>query len=279
VIHVEHVMGMAVSIEVRDLDQGDAAGAVADVCDWLHWVDSVFSTYQPDSAVSRLADGRLALADAPLVVADVLAACSAVSARTGGYFDAWAGGRLDPSGYVKGWSVEAASALLAGRGSRWHSVNAGGDARVRGTWTVGIAHPHVRDAVCALVEVHDGAVATSGTAERGAHVIDPHTGRAALDLASVTVLGPDLTMADVYATAALAMGLDAPAWLSKLAASEGYNSVVVDAGGYLWTSLETEEGRADVEGGQMESGGGGGAGGGGSGWRVRLLPLHLEARA
>lgn len=281
-IHVEHVMGMAVSINVRDTVDDQA---VADVCDWLHWVDEVFSTYKAESVVSRLADGRLALGGAPPVVAEVLDSCAAMRHRTGGYFDAWAGGRLDPSGYVKGWAVEAASAFLVGRGSHWNAVNAGGDAQVQGTWTVGIAHPMVRDAVCALVELTDGAVATSGTSERGAHVMDPHTGRAALDLASVTVLGPSLTMADVYATAALAMGLDAPGFLAELAASEGYESVVVDAGGYFWTSMQPEEGRADVEssqasrGGGSAVGGGSAAGGGGAGWRVRLLPLHLEACA
>ena len=73
-------------------------------------------------------------------------------------------------------------------------------------WQVGIAHPLVRDARCAVLSLGDGAVATSGTAERGAHVLDPHTGRAALDLASVTVLGPDLATADAFATGALARG-------------------------------------------------------------------------
>ena len=114
--------------------------------------------------------------------------------------------------------------------------NAGGDADARPEadhlWG-GIAHPHVQDAVCAVVAVGDGAVATSGTAERGLHVINPHTGRPAIDLASVTVVGPDLTRADAYATAALAMGMDAPGWLSGL---DGHEALVVDAGGHMWST-------------------------------------------
>ena len=116
-------------------------------------------------------------------------------------------------------------------------INAGGDIVARGRpaphrrWRFGIAHPHVGDALCAVVELGDAAMATSGTAERGAHVTDPHTGRAALDLASVTVIGADLGTVDAYATAALAMGFDAPAWLSTL---EGYEAYVVDAGAFAW---------------------------------------------
>lgn len=62
---------------------------------------------------------------------------------------------------------------------------------------------------------------------------DPHTGRPAMDLASVTIVGPGLTLADAYATAAFAMGGDAPGWLAELS---GYESYVLDAGGHAWWS-------------------------------------------
>jgi thiamine biosynthesis lipoprotein len=82
-----------------------------------------------------------------------------------------------------------------------------------------------------VVAGRDLAVATSGVAERGLHVIDPLTGRAADALASVTLVGPELTFTDAYATAALAMGLDAPSWLKGLTEHEAY---VIDAGGHVW---------------------------------------------
>jgi thiamine biosynthesis lipoprotein len=78
------------------------------------------------------------------------------------------------------------------------------------------------------VDARDLAVATSGTSERGAHVLDPNRHVPADELASVTVIGPSLTWADGYATAALAMGLAAPDWLAGL---DGYEALVVDAGG------------------------------------------------
>jgi len=242
--HVVHVWGMAISIDIRD-DVADVPEVVVPVEAWLRHVDDLFSTYQPESAVARLADGLLALDDAPRLVQSVLDRCIQLHDETDGYFDAWATGRLDPSGLVKGWAVDVASDFLLARGVGNHAVNAGGDVRVQGRprsgerWRVGIAHPHVHDAVCAVVELDGGeAIATSGTAERGPHVVDPHTGRPALDLASVTVIASDLATADAYATAALAMGLVAPDWLSEL---PGVDAIVVDAGGYIWQSAGVGE--------------------------------------
>jgi thiamine biosynthesis lipoprotein len=236
---VLHVMGMAVSIDIRDDAPGPHAldAAVVEVGGWLDWVDGVFSTYKADSDVSRIARGELAVADAAPEVAEVLALGERFRACTDGYFDVRAGGPLDPSGVVKGWAVERASALLLEAGFADHAVNAGGDIRMRGRpgpgrrWRVGIAHPHVQGGLAGVAEVEEGAVATSGTAERGAHVVDPHTGRAALELASVTLVGPELVACDAYATAALAMGWQARAWLSGLPAHEAF---VVGADATTW---------------------------------------------
>ncbi|MBI4939670.1 MAG: FAD:protein FMN transferase, partial [Actinobacteria bacterium] len=57
---------------------------------------------------------------------------------------------------------------------------------------------------------------TSGTAARGAHIVDPATGAAPSGLLSATVVGPSLTWADVYATAAFVRGADAAQWASTL---------------------------------------------------------------
>ena len=108
----------------------------------------------------------------------------------------------------------------------------------------------MRDALCTVVDVGDAAVATSGTAERGAHVIDPHTGCAAVDLGSVTIIGADLGVVDTYATAALAMGFDAPAWLAAL---QGYEAFFVDAGGFLWETPGFAHYRAERDTSDTES--------------------------
>jgi thiamine biosynthesis lipoprotein len=51
------------------------------------------------------------------------------------------------------------------------------------------------------VELCHGGVATSGTAARGAHLYDPATGSFVQRTGSVTVVGPSLMWADVWATA------------------------------------------------------------------------------
>jgi thiamine biosynthesis lipoprotein len=161
----------------------------------------------------------------------VLARCEALHHETDGYFSAYASGRLDPSGLVKGWSVDRAAGLLADAGCENYAVNAGGDIRLRGgafpeaVWSVGIQHPRLRDRVAAVVEGSDLAVATSGAYARGDHVLDPHTRRPPSGVLSVTVTGPDLATADAYATAAFAMGARAPAWTASLPA--GYEAMTI----------------------------------------------------
>src|SRR6185312_5631473 len=98
---------------------------------------------------------------------------------------------------VKGWAIERASDLLRDAGSTDHAVNGGGDMQLVGEalpgrpWRVGIADPLRPGSLVAVVEATDRAVATSGTAERGAHVVDPFTGRPAADLAAITLVGAD----------------------------------------------------------------------------------------
>src|SRR5512139_2638268 len=235
-------MGTAVTIEIADaLPEPKARALIGLTCGWLHEVDRRFSTYKPGSEVNRLDRGELADGDCSGDLRAVLAACAALREETGGYFDAHATGRLDPSGYVKGWSVEVASARLAAAGSVNHCVNAGGDVRTRGRtaggepWRIGIRHPWQPHQVCWVVAGTDLAVATSGTYERGRHVIDPLIGEPARELRSVTVTGPDLAIADSYATAALAMGLAGLDWLAGLAGS-GYESAVVTEDGKAFRS-------------------------------------------
>jgi Membrane-associated lipoprotein involved in thiamine biosynthesis len=233
---VETVMGTTATVEIVDFGPPDRAAELADEAfAILHEVDARFSTYRADSEVSRVNAGEPV--DPSPSLREVLARCTALWRQTNGYFDAYATGRLDPSGFVKGWAVQVASDRLLAAGAVNHCVDAGGDVRVRGhsshgrPWRVGIRHPFERNAVCCVVAGTDLAVATSGVYERGHHVLDPFTGAPARGLRSVTVVGTDLGEADALATAALAMGEAGIAWLSTL---EGYASAVVtDDGRFL----------------------------------------------
>jgi thiamine biosynthesis lipoprotein len=199
----------------------------------LDRIDRVFSTYRPDSEISALAAGRVGLADCCADVREVLALCAEAQRRSGGYFSARHAARLDPTGLVKGWAVARAADLLARAGSTRHVVNGGGDvlavadSATDDEWRVGVTDGSSAGIV-ATVRAHNIAVATSGNSERPGLVVNPFTGEPALAVRSVTVIGADIAMADAFATAAVAMGDAALAWLDGLF---GYEAVVIDASG------------------------------------------------
>jgi thiamine biosynthesis lipoprotein len=235
----EPVMGTLATVEICDPLDGDPHRLADEVFGWLREVDERFSTYRDDSEVCRLNRGELRPPQCSADMRHVLAACADLWRETDGFFDAYATGTLDPSGYVKGWSVQVASEFLTSRGAPHHLVDAGGDIQTRGRpapgelWQVGVRHPWDPAAVCWILTGTDLAVATSGTYERGPHVIDPRTGRPAVVLRSVTVVGRDLALADGYATAAVAMGTAGLDWLARL---PGHESAVVAEDGSSYRS-------------------------------------------
>ncbi|MGI5415198.1 FAD:protein FMN transferase [Actinomadura luteofluorescens] len=235
--HVEHVMGTVFSFDIRTPRSPSVTAALAEAVAWLHHVDRVFSTYRPDSQVSRLADGRVGVAECDPEVAEVLRLGAEFERVSGGAFTCAPGGRLDPSGVVKGWAVERASTILHDAGALDHCVNGGGDVQARGEagpgdpWRIGVADPRDPGGLIAAVAGHDIAVATSGTAERGRHILAPRTGRPAAGLVSVTLAGRHLTEVDALATAAFAMGDAARAWTE---ARPGIEALGVTSGHRLW---------------------------------------------
>jgi thiamine biosynthesis lipoprotein len=246
--HAEPVMGTVVSFDVPVAARHD--GSLDAAVRWLHWVDRVFSPFRPDSDVSQLADGAVTVDGCAPEMAEVIEACAFVRELSDGYFTASPWGRFDPSGYVKGWAVERAADILSAAGSASHLVNGGGDVQCAGgrlvaapaapgggpapapPWRVGIADPLRPGRLALVVEARDCGVATSGIAERGAHIVNPRTGLAAAGLASLTMTGPSLALADACATAAFAMGADlARDWTETL---DGYEAYAITETGETW---------------------------------------------
>ncbi|WP_217236672.1 FAD:protein FMN transferase [Streptomyces sp. AC555_RSS877] len=223
---VEHVMGFPVSLRVDDEHIPESAADA--VFAWLHEVDVRFSPFRPDSEVSRLDRGELSPGDLSADLREVLDLCEHYRAATGGAFDVRLPGRgLDPCAVVKGWSVQRAAELLTAAGATRFCLNAGGDVvAAGGPWRVGVRHPEHADKLCTVLEVTDGAVATSARYERGDHIIDGRTGRPATGLLSLTVVAPTLTEADSVATAAFAMGAEGVEWA---AGQPGCEVLAVDA--------------------------------------------------
>ncbi|GAA1825828.1 FAD:protein FMN transferase [Microlunatus capsulatus] len=228
------VMGTVVSLALRGRHAGSTAGEAAwqEAMARLRHADALFSTYRADSVVSRVDRGELALPACPAEVQEVLALAERAHRDSGGAFAVWRPDvsgrpRLDPSGVVKGWAADRAAAALAVLDDTDFCLSVGGDLVCRTlddaapAWRIGIEHPHDVRRLVATVPVRTGAVATSGTARRGAHLVDARTGTPPAGIASVTVIGDDLAGVDVDATAAFALGPDAARWLRGRAGRTG----------------------------------------------------------
>jgi len=228
---VEPVMGTVASITVVSERTERVERAIAACVARLRDDERVFSTYRDDSDISRLRDEGLELGDIDPRVAEVAADCRDLRERSGGRFDAHWRGWFDPTGYVKGWSTDAATRafdeLLADGEVEAVGVNVGGDMRLRTAatsdhvWRIGIAHPTHEGELLATVEVVDGAVATSGTSERVAHLVDPRTGVHLAGPVSATVIADDLTTADAWATVAAIAGIDDLDWMPVAPVASG----------------------------------------------------------
>lgn len=238
--HEEAVMGTVVTFDITVAEELPAPDAVAiglaRARAVLQRADATFSTWKPDSPVSRLRRGEIALEEAPAVVRAVLDRCAAARVASGGWFDPWAmPGGVDPSGYVKGWAAQRALDELVVPGLLSALVNAAGDiatarpAAPGSPFRIGIVDPSDPHRL-ACVALVTGAVATSGTYERGPHLIDPHSVRPSARAASASVTGPDLGLADALATA---VGVGGDEALELIEPMADYEAMIIDHRGAM----------------------------------------------
>jgi thiamine biosynthesis lipoprotein len=228
--------GTILYIDVASTTVGeDELNAGIDECrKYFYFVDDVFSTYKPESEVSRLRAGKIKLEECHPDLQEVWALCEYARDVSDGYFDPWCvEGGFDPSGYVKGWAADKGIAVLKKHGAENIQINCAGDLSLAGglenglPWNIGIRHPEEAHTVVKVFDIMDGAIATSGTYERGAHIRDPHTGLIAIGARSATVHGPDGGLADALATAMVVAGRDG-AYLFMKPELEAYNCWVID---------------------------------------------------
>lgn len=152
-----------------------------------------------------------------------------------------AGMRLDLGGSAKGWAVDQAARRLAEHGPAL--VDAGGDIAVSGSqadgapWPIAVADPLGGEPLDLLL-LAEGGVATSGRDHRRwrqgdverHHLIDPRTGAPAVtDLLSVTVVAPDVQLAELAAKVIMILGCtEGMRWL---AARPALAALLVSEGG------------------------------------------------
>lgn len=200
-------------------------------------VDDVFSTYKENSVISRLRRSEITIKSTSDEVKDVWNRCAFAREITEGAFDPWAvEGGFDPSGLVKGWAADKCAEIMLEAGAKHVQINAAGDLTLRGghldqgktePWSIGVVNPENRQEIVQVFDITNGAIATSGTYERGAHIVDPHTGLIAIGARSATVLGPDGGLADALATALMVEGRDGAIWFSHPDLAQ-YSAWVVD---------------------------------------------------
>lgn len=207
-------MGCDIVVAGADLD------AVATVFERWEDVFSLFRTGSELSCVNR-SEARV-VAVSPLF-AHALGVALDAAAETDGLVDPTLSGRfhevmrdgsflarppglaLDLNGVVKALAVDDAARLI----DRAGFVSAGGDIAVRGP--VDVALPGG-----GAVRVVEGGLATSGTASRGRHLVDPRIGRPSdSPWEQVTASGANCLAADVSAKAAFLLGDDGPDWLDE----------------------------------------------------------------
>lgn len=232
---LETVMGIPMSIDIRD--EGDVAPAAERAFAVLGEANRRFSTYRPDSEVSRANAAGGEAAEPSDDFREVAAIGEAVARASGGAFRTRRpDGTWDLDGVVKGWAAARAARELDAAGLHDYCLNAGGDVAVSGSpgdgrpWTVGIRSPHFPTGMLAALTLRNGAVATSGAYERGDHIVDGRDGSVPRALLSATVVADDLTTADVWATAVFALGA-AGIPLALQAGARGV--LVLDAAGRL----------------------------------------------
>ena len=210
------------SVGGADLDR-----AMKSVIAFCEDVDRDFSTYKEESWVTRLRRGVVAIEDCPDDVREVWDLCLRAKYLSDGAFDPWAvEGGFDPSGLVKGWAADKASNILVAAGVQHCQVNAAGDLALRGgwfdsvagdvkPWSIGVVNPDNRGEIVKVYEITDGAIATSGTYERGAHIHDPLNGLIAIGAKSATVVGAEGWLCDAMATAVMVAGKDSAKWFGQ----------------------------------------------------------------
>ena len=229
-IHNEDVWTTVVSIHIDapQLNGQHLDAARDDVVKFLHYVDDVFSTFKPESLVSQFRRGDISedeLAtrtdDAARDLHEVIGLCRKALIATRGAFDPWqANGGFDPSGLVKGWAAQRACDVLKAHGITRAYVNAGGDVYSftdGEPWVGGVQDPDDRMQIVKVSSIAgEGASCTSGTYERGEHLVDPHAGGHSTGARSASVIGPSGALADAYATAICIDGERAIEWFVEL---------------------------------------------------------------
>jgi thiamine biosynthesis lipoprotein len=149
-----------------------------------------------------------------------------------------AGMGITLAGVAKGYAVDKAIEALSQHHIRHALVNAGGDIRVTGgktetiPWKIAIRDPRNKARIIAAVELHDQAIATSGTYQRSFNdIINPKVGSPAQGVLSSTIIAKKAIDADILATCVFVLG--AEKGMELLRRLDGVRAIVITSDGSI----------------------------------------------
>lgn len=141
------------------------------------------------------------------------------------------GMEIDFGGFGKEYATDKCTVIANSMGIQHGLINLGGDLRVLGKhpdnspWIVGIQHPRKKDIAIANIELHQGAIATSGDYERFmiidgcryCHLLNPTTGMSIQPaFASVSVIADACLIAGSFSTLSMLKSTDNPNWIESV---------------------------------------------------------------
>jgi thiamine biosynthesis lipoprotein len=225
------IMGMPIVIDIPDAEDKYAFDRAFDE---FTRIDEKFSTYKPDSEISKFTQGQLSQDELSAETKSIFTKIEQAEMLTDGYFSARYKSSFDPSGYVKVWAIDRAAEVLEKNKVSTFCISAGGDILAKGTsgkkWNLAVQNPFIKSQVIMKISALNIALTTSGIAERGHHIINPKTGRPPKKWVSISVVGPNVIEADIYATAAFVMGARGLGFLEKI---KGFEAMAVDYKGRI----------------------------------------------
>lgn len=215
-------MGMPSTIEV--VDQNAEEKDIQKVFNYFLKIDNRFSTYKTDSEISKINRGEIDSKNYSHEMKKILKLCEETKKETNGYFDIKINGKFDPSGLVKGYTIFNGANLLTKLGYKNFYVEIAGDIEIRSNkkWKIGIKNPFNTREIVKVLNLTNGGVATSGNYERGKHILNPIEKNLANEIASITIIGPNVYEADRMVTAAFAMGEKGVNFIAHLSSFECY---------------------------------------------------------
>ena len=220
------IMSMPAIIEIVDSHVNQEI--FDEVFNYLVSIDERFSIYKKESEITLFNEGKIKKLNLSEDMKEVFRLSEEMKNKTDGFIDTFFDGRIDPSGIIKGLAIYKASLILRKKGFKNFYIEIAGDFEIAGLniegkkWAIGIRNPFNKKENIKVLYLTDVGIATSGTYENGNHIYNPIKKNKAIEIESITIIGPNVYEADCFATACFAMGKKGIYFIERQPHFDGY---------------------------------------------------------